>query len=1377
MSKFTPSPQEVALVNQIFAQADAQKIGVVTGEVAVKIFSGSKLPATTLAEIWNLADEDGKGVLTRKDVAVAVRLLGHAQRGERITEALVHKPGSPPSIEGLIAPISQQWTGSPKSPPPGPAAGLPPLTPQDKAKFQKLFLGCGPANGLLTGDKAREVFVKSKLPVEKLGQIWTLADTKKRGALDLTDFTIAMYLIQASMSGALPSVPPALPPHVYEQARPSTGGVATHATGGSVSFSPTSSGFPARPGSAVQPQHTGTAILQPQITGQRPAPPLPARTPTVPQFPLPTQATGQHVSWDVTPQEKATFDQFYDTLDTQRRGYIEGDVAVPFMLQSKLPDDILAQIWDLADYSHDGRLTRDGFAVAMHLIHGKLAGKEVPSTLPPTLIPPSVRGQISTTSTPSQPAQPAVPEAIRDLLWDDTPSSATSQYPTVSASLPPRTGTTSPKPTQPLASSIFDASDPFSTSGSPFVISHGTGQASAPAPTQVQHKDLLGDDEEPVSTSPPLQDKSAEIGNIQNQLHSTNRALETSKREREDLEKKVAEQATQLSALQTQLSSAKASYETEIRLLATLRERFSSQNTDIQTSRQELIRAESDLSAVRVEKAEVEGSLLRDKEEVRELQRKMAEVGSEVESLKAQVEKIKKEAKQQKGLLAIAKKQLASREAERAKVATELEGVQADIDATNKELQETEDELAKSPQPQPFSIPERTASPSGDSITTFAAAHPLPASPEPSLASPTSATSGKSNNPFERLTMGGAGSPRSQSPFLPFAGSAVLPTPPTGTSVPEQSAADPFGFDDAFGNDAGPSEEQPSDTTTPLTLQNGSPFGAAQTSGEGADTWSPTETEDFVTPQSTATLQAATSDSEGVRAASPPPASATSPAIEQSIPGHFPSIDGQQEKREETDLGPQLKDLEVSESDSDSEYDDEPLANVKAKLENQSFSPSASQAAAGPSTAAFDDSFGISSPQPTTNTSASSASSSFPSPGSQDTPKATITSPFPAPASPIENATSTNSESSAAGASDFDEALGKLPGSGGSGASQFSHVSQFTFESAFEDDFDFAAAKAASGSEPAPRSPAAPAPATSSAFPPVPTPSSAFPPVSAPSAFPTAPVSSSAFPPAPAQAPKSEGFDAIFLPQGSAGTQPAPAPGPAQAESSRPFSFDDVFGTISGAPANNTVAPTIQQVPSGSPQGLSFDDAFDERTSTATAHSPFSAFGSPGSAQHQSQPSSDVSQPPSQTSTPFPSSMPSSPAREASRPVSGSVGSRRSMSPPPRELSPPPRQSAKSRPSTAGSTEKEKSTRTSKLSIRLPFGRKKNKHDPMPSHLSQSLLVEEPPEGDATPAAEDDIDAVKTMCGMGFSRTQAVTALEQHDYDVQRALNSLLGTR
>lgn len=130
MSKFTPSPQEVALVNQIFAQADTQKIGVVTGDAAVKIFGGTKLPPTILAEVWNLADEDNKGVLTRKDVAVAVRLLGHAQRGERITEAHIHQRKSrAPAFRSLTSPL------------------IPDVSKRDPLRLLKALMRPSPANG------------------------------------------------------------------------------------------------------------------------------------------------------------------------------------------------------------------------------------------------------------------------------------------------------------------------------------------------------------------------------------------------------------------------------------------------------------------------------------------------------------------------------------------------------------------------------------------------------------------------------------------------------------------------------------------------------------------------------------------------------------------------------------------------------------------------------------------------------------------------------------------------------------------------------------------------------------------------------------------------------------------------------------------------------------------------------------------------------------------------------------------------------------------------------------------------------------------------------------------------------------------------------
>lgn len=90
-SSITPSPAETALVNQIFNKNDPQKFGVITGELAVSIFGGAKLSSLVLGEIWGLADSENQGFLTREGVTAAVRLIGWAQHGEKVTEALIHK--------------------------------------------------------------------------------------------------------------------------------------------------------------------------------------------------------------------------------------------------------------------------------------------------------------------------------------------------------------------------------------------------------------------------------------------------------------------------------------------------------------------------------------------------------------------------------------------------------------------------------------------------------------------------------------------------------------------------------------------------------------------------------------------------------------------------------------------------------------------------------------------------------------------------------------------------------------------------------------------------------------------------------------------------------------------------------------------------------------------------------------------------------------------------------------------------------------------------------------------------------------------------------------------------------------------------------------
>ena len=277
----------------------------------------------------------------------------------------------------------------------------------------------------------------------------------------------------------------------------------------------------------------------------------------------------------------------------------------------------------------------------------------------------------------------------------------------------------------------------------------------------------MSDDEGDVRST-PVPDHSVELGNVQNQLQSTNRSLESSKTERQQVEQQISNQAGQLSSLQTQLASAKAAFETETRLLTTLRERFAAQSSEMQKIREELISAESNLSAIRIEKTEIEGNLMRDREDHRELQRKMKEAGDEAERLKVSVEKMKKDTKHQKGLLAIAKKQLATREADKLKAAKDLEDAESEASATILDLQNTEADLAKVP----------SATNAGETIVSpvprmdtpsFAAAVALPTSPSPqgSVSSPAGAA--KRNNPFDRFTMAkgtpsGTQTPRAQSP-------------------------------------------------------------------------------------------------------------------------------------------------------------------------------------------------------------------------------------------------------------------------------------------------------------------------------------------------------------------------------------------------------------------------------------------------------------------------------------------------------------------------------------------------------------------------------------------------------------------------------------
>lgn len=671
----------------------------------------------------------------------------------------------------------------------------------------------------------------------------------------------------------------------------------------------------------------------------------------------------------------------------------------------------------------------------------------------------------------------------------------------------------------------------------------------------VASKGLLDDDDDDGvgagAGASTINDRSAEIGNLQNQLQSTTRSLENTKTERNNVEVTVQNQAAQLSSLQIQLSSAKAAYETETRLLATLRERFANQSSEIQKVKEELIRAESDLSGVRVEKSEVEQSLLHAKEEIRELQRKMTETGSTIEVVKAEVERAKKEAKHQKGLLVVAKKQLATKEAEKAKISQELQEAVADAEEATRERETAEAELIKEPKGLntsnglPFAP---SPSLSGRSVTS--PAQPLPGSPgapSPVIGSATA----KSNNPFEHQLF--AASPGPQSPFLPFAES----TPATVITAQNEGTTtdNPFTFDQAFGDEEarpGPDVEEPS--TEPVQPSTGKVVGEPRIAVNEEVSEPSSDHDLFITPPTSAL------DTLGVNAiiTAPEPDALKLPPPGTTYP--VPSTD--QPPEAHTDINLPLKEVDANESDSsDEESEDKtPLAilvgrsapsnRAKEPVSNGHALPPPAMEAAFPPAAAFG--------------AEAQSTNPFPPVPAKDS------SVFPASTSPF--ATSPSEPPKVATLSDFDKAFGDFPGATPTA------TGNLTFDNAFDDQFDFKAD----------RSTSLPAinvsPSASSAFPPAPTSTG----IVKPSLSPV----------------RDSGFENTFRPQHKAGSSNRPVssvgvdglPVLPPVLESQPFSFDNEFSLNLSSPPATTAAPilTTSSQPPSVPDApnLSVDDSF-----------------------------------------------------------------------------------------------------------------------------------------------------------------------------------------
>ncbi|CAD1808262.1 Cytoskeletal-regulatory complex EF hand family protein [Candida parapsilosis] len=400
--------EEKLLYTQIFKSLDPENTGIITGEKARTTFEKSNLPPAILGEIWQLADQNNLGFLNQFGFCYAMRLIGYTQAGHHPVPGLADTPGPLPKFVDLqLSQLQPQSTSNsylssqPNNAIPGsatPQESISPVSAPDYQKFSQLFAKTvGSVQGELSGVQAKDIFLKARLPTSTLGQIWSLVDRNNLGALHVGEFVIAMHLVQGVLSGRIKQLPPYLPDTVWKSVE----------NGGAISSPPPQSPY-------------GQSSRQASVSSQQTA----IRHPPV------DEVDGE---WAITSVMKAQYDSIFNNLDKEHVGHLNPDQVASFLMTSKLDQQDLATIWDLADIQNTGLFTKLEFSIALFLVNRKTSGKNLPNVIPDSLIT-SIK---SVGSKPSEAPPPARVKSAMDDLVDvfgsPSPQPAASPQPATSA--------------------------------------------------------------------------------------------------------------------------------------------------------------------------------------------------------------------------------------------------------------------------------------------------------------------------------------------------------------------------------------------------------------------------------------------------------------------------------------------------------------------------------------------------------------------------------------------------------------------------------------------------------------------------------------------------------------------------------------------------------------------------------------------------------------------------------------------------------------------------------------------------------------------------------------------------------------------------------
>ncbi|KAM4739240.1 epidermal growth factor receptor substrate 15-like 1 isoform 5-T5 [Anableps anableps] len=523
-----------------YRQVDPENTGRVGPTEAALFLKKSGLPDSTLGKIWDLADPEGQGYLDKQGFYVALRLVACAQSGQEVSVSSINLTVPPPKFKDSCSPSLGNTT-------PLSCESLWAVRPEEKNKFDGIFESLSPVNSLLSGEKVRPVLINSKLPLDVLGKVWDLSDIDKDGHLDKDEFAVAMHLVYRALEKEpIPALLPSalIPPSKRKKSLCSVPGPVP---GLPASPPPLKDSLHSTPSHGSMTSLNSTGSLSPKHSLK----------------------SGQHtLNWVVPLSERGRYDDIFLKTDTDLDGFVSGQEVKDIFIQSGLSQNILAHIWSLADTRQIGKLNKEQFALAMHLIHQKVGkGIDPPQVLTIDMIPPSERGTPIPTMSGYMTPVGSEMAALSEMRRDSSSSVGSGEF----------TG-------------IKELDD----------ISQEIAQL---------HREKYSLEQDIREMEEAIRQKSVEVQEMQNDMDSETTNLQELEAQKQDAQDRLEEMEQQKHKLEDMLNEVRLKCKEESQMISTLQSQIHSQESDLQSQEEELSRAKADLDHLHQEERQLEQSL------------------------------------------------------------------------------------------------------------------------------------------------------------------------------------------------------------------------------------------------------------------------------------------------------------------------------------------------------------------------------------------------------------------------------------------------------------------------------------------------------------------------------------------------------------------------------------------------------------------------------------------------------------------------------------------------------------------------------------------------------------------------------------------------